>query len=71
MRIEETNDLGFSPGLITQTGLYSHRRRLEAWNFGFKKKRHHTGTIRLAKWVNQLCSLWIRNKNNTSQNYRS
>ena len=24
---------------LTQTSLYSHRRRLEAWNFGFKKKR--------------------------------
>ena len=32
---------------ISQTHLYSHRSRLEAWNFGFKKKRN--GTIRVAK----------------------
>ena len=32
---EETNNLGFRPGL-TQTRLYSHRKELEAWNFGFK-----------------------------------
>ena len=31
----------FRPGL-TQTSLYSHRRRLEAWNFGFMKKRECT-----------------------------
>ena len=28
---------GFRPDL-TQTGLYNHRRRLEAWNFLFKKR---------------------------------
>ena len=32
---------GFRPGR-TQTGLKSHRRTLEAWNFGFKKKRNCT-----------------------------
>ena len=30
---EKTNNLWFPPGL-TQTGLYSHRRWLEAGNFG-------------------------------------
>ena len=24
---------------LTQTGLYSHRRQLDAYNFGFRKKR--------------------------------
>ena len=33
--------MGFHPGL-TQVGLYSHRSRLEALNFGFKKKRDCT-----------------------------
>ena len=28
--------LNFRPG-PSQTGIYSHRRRLEGWNFGFKK----------------------------------
>ena len=37
---------GFRPG-PTQTSLYSHRSRLEAGNFGFKKKRNCT--IRVAK----------------------
>ena len=32
---EKTNNLGFRPGL-TQTGLYNHRRWLEAGNFVFK-----------------------------------
>ena len=32
---EKTNNLGFQPG-STQTGLYSHRRWLEAENFGFR-----------------------------------
>ena len=38
---EKTNNLqiGFRPG-PTQTGLYSHRRWLEAGNFGFRKKRN-------------------------------
>ena len=43
---EKTNNLGFRP-VLTQTGLYSHRSRLEASNFGFKKKRDCT--IREAK----------------------
>ena len=43
---DKTNNLGFRPGL-TQTGLYKHRRRLEALNFGFQKKRDCT--IRVAK----------------------
>ena len=38
---EETNNLGFQPG-VTQIRLYSHRSRLEACNFGFKKKRDCT-----------------------------
>ena len=33
---EKTNILGLRPGL-TQTGLCSHRRWLEATNFGFRK----------------------------------
>ena len=43
---EKTNNLGFRPG-PTQTGLYSHRKRLEASNVRFKKKRD--STIRVAK----------------------
>ena len=38
---EKTNNLGFRIGLI-QTELYKHRRWLNAWNFGFKKKRDCT-----------------------------
>ena len=34
-RCEKTGLRGFRPGL-TQTGLYSHRRWLEAWDFGFR-----------------------------------
>ena len=34
--LEKTCFWGFQRGL-TQTRLYSHRRWLEAWNFGFKK----------------------------------
>ena len=37
---------GIRPG-STQTGLYSHRRGLEAWNSGFRKNRNYT--IRVAK----------------------
>ena len=36
-----------SSGFPTQTGLCSHRRWLEAWNFGFRKKRKCT--IQVAK----------------------
>ena len=35
-RCEKTGLQGFRPG-PTQTGLCSHRRWLEAWNFGFRK----------------------------------
>ena len=38
---EKTGLQGFRPGL-TQTGLYSHKSRLEAWNFRKKKKRNYT-----------------------------
>ena len=33
---EKTDNMGFRPG-PTQTGLYNHRRWLEAGNFGFRK----------------------------------
>ena len=33
---EKTNNLGFRPG-PTRTGLYSHRRWLDAGNCGFRK----------------------------------
>ena len=42
----ENQQCGFRTGL-TQTGLYKHRRWLEALNFVFKKKRDCT--IRVAK----------------------
>ena len=45
-RCEKTGLRGFRPG-PTQTGLYSHRRWLEALNFGFTKERDCT--IRVAK----------------------
>ena len=45
-RCEKTGLRGFRPGL-TQTGLYSYRRWLEALNLGFNKKRGCT--IRIAK----------------------
>ena len=38
---EKTCFHGFRPG-PTQTGLYSHRRRLEALNFTFRKQRNCT-----------------------------
>ena len=40
-RSEKTGLWGFRPG-PTQTRLYSHRRWLEALNFGFRKKRDCT-----------------------------
>ena len=43
---EITDNLGFRPGQ-TQTGLYSHRRWIEAGNFGLRKRRNCT--IRVAK----------------------
>ena len=42
----ENQQCGFRPG-PTQIDLYSHRKELEASNFGFKKKRNCT--IRVAK----------------------
>ena len=45
-RCEKTGLWGFRPG-PTQNRLYSHRRWLEAWNYGFRKKRDCT--IRIAK----------------------
>ena len=38
---EKTNNLSFRLG-ATQISLYSQRSKLEAWNFGFKKKRDCT-----------------------------
>ena len=43
---DKTNNLGFRPGLI-QTGLYKHKRLLEAGNFRFRKEENCT--IRVAK----------------------
>ena len=43
---------GFRPG-PTQTELYSRRRRLEAGNFGFRKKRNCT--IRVTKTKALIC----------------
>ena len=40
-RCEKTGLRGFQPG-PTQTGLYSYRRWLEAWNFRLRKKRDCT-----------------------------
>ena len=45
-RREKTGLRDFRPGL-TETGLYSHRRWLETWNFGFGKQRDCT--IQVAK----------------------
>ena len=42
---EKSNNFNFQPG-PTQTGLYSHRSRIEASNFGFKKKDY---TVCVAK----------------------
>ena len=38
---EKTDNLRFRPGL-SQTGLYSHKRWLEAGNLGFRKYRNCT-----------------------------
>ena len=43
---QKINNVGFRSCLI-QTGLYSHRNRLEAWNFGYKQWRNCS--IRVAK----------------------
>ena len=45
-RRQKTGLRGFRP-CPTQTGLYSHRRWLETWNFGFRKQRDCT--IEVAK----------------------
>ena len=45
-RCQKTGLRGFQPG-PTQTGLFSHWRWLEAWNFGFRKQRDCT--IQVAK----------------------
>ena len=47
-RCEKTGLRGFRPG-PTQTGLYSHRRLLETWDFRFRKKRNCTTCIRVSK----------------------
>ena len=52
---DKTNNLGFRP-CATQTGLYSHRSRLETGNFRFKKKRDCT--ICLAKTTSRLSRSW-------------
>ena len=39
---------GFRPGL-TQIDLYSHRRWLEALNFGFRKRRNFTILVKKTK----------------------
>ena len=44
--VRKTGLRGFRPG-PTQTGLRNHRRWLETWNFGFRKKRDCT--IQVAK----------------------
>ena len=48
--------MGFGPGL-TQIGIYSHRSRLEAWNFGLKRKMHCT--ICVAKTKTSLFLHWF------------
>ena len=45
---EKTNNLDFRPG-PTQTGLYSHRRWLEAGNFGFRKQMNCTIRVAITK----------------------
>ena len=52
-RCEKTSLRGFRPGQ-TQTELHSHRRWLETWNFGFKKKRDCT--IRVAVTTKLICT---------------
>ena len=47
-RCEKTSFRGFRPGL-TQTGLCSHRRRLEVLNFRFRKKRDCTSYVAKTK----------------------
>ena len=47
---EKTKNFGFRPGQ-TQTGLYSHRSKLEACNFKFKKKRDCTICVAKTKML--------------------
>ena len=49
-RENRSSGWGFRPGL-TQTDLYIHRSRLEAYSFGFKKRN---STIRVAKMKAQI-----------------
>ena len=53
----ENQQCGFWPGL-TQTRLYSYWRWLEAWNFGFRKKRNCT--IQVAKTKALICVFVFR-----------
>ena len=39
--MRENQQFGFRP-CLTQTGLYSHRSRLEAGNFGYTSKKDYT-----------------------------
>ena len=52
----ENQRSGFRQGL-TQTELYCHRRWLEAWNFGFRKKRDCT--IYVAKTKALISFAWF------------
>ena len=58
----ELNDLEFRPGM-TQTGLYSHRRKLEAWNFGFRKKRDCTLCVAKTVTAQLICAFVFANAN--------
>ena len=52
-RSEKTGLRGCRPG-PTQTGLYSHRRWLQASNFGFRKQRDCTIRVAKTKGADQL-----------------
>ena len=52
---EKNNNLG-SPSSLTQTSLYSQRSRLDASNFGFKKKRDYTIHIAKTKAIKLICA---------------
>ena len=45
---EKTNNLEFRPE-PTQIRLYSHRSRIDSWNFGFKKRRNCTICVAKSK----------------------
>ena len=55
--MSENQQFGFRPG-PTQTRLYSHRRWLEAGNFGFRKWRNCT--ICVAKTNAMICQADVR-----------